>query len=583
MRFLVRLLALACLLVPMPALADGLIDNVNGITVDATGGLVHFNGLLIDKQGRVVKRLEAGDPRPKQLDFRFDGKGRTLIPGLIDGHGHVLSLGFSKLELDLSDTTSLADAKAKITAYAQANPGRRWILGTGWNQEKWGLGRMPTAADLADIGGGRPVWLERVDGHAGWANEVALKAADITAKTKAPAGGRILKLAGKPSGVLVDHAMALMAKIVPKPLPKDYDAAFFAAQKTLLARGVTAIADMGTDIMAWQSIRRAGDRGALRIRIIGYAKGNSQAELIAGSGPSPWLYQDHLRLVGVKFMLDGALGSHGAWLKKPYSDAPDQSGLPLMSPTQLKNRMSLAALNHFQVAVHAIGDQANSVLLDAIDDLADTYTGDRRWRDEHAQIVDPADLPRFARHGIIASMQPQHEASDWQMAIKRLGPDRLAGAYAWHTMLDNGVPLAFGSDVPVEPANPFAGIAAAMTRTDAQGNPPGGWLPEQKLSFVQALRAYTWGAAYAGFAEQQFGNLAPGQSADFLIIDRDISKVSPQDIAGTQVLDVWIGGKPALSAPPQAPDAPAVNDADPAPQPYGPPLPHDDASSERDR
>jgi predicted amidohydrolase YtcJ len=537
------LAAVLALAFPAAARADALIDNVNGITVDATGGLVRFDGLVIDRDGKVVKRLGRGDSRPQQPDFRFDGKGRTLVPGFIDGHGHLMELGFSRLTLDLSDAASLDEAKAKIAAYAAANPDRPWIVGTGWNQEKWGLGRFPNAADLAGIAGDKPIWLTRVDGHAGWANAAALKLAGITAKTRAPAGGRILLAAGQPSGVLIDDARQLVEAHVPPPLPKDHDVALLEAQQALLARGVTAIADMGLDIHGWQALRRAGDRGTLRIRVIGYASGIEQASLIAGSAPSPWLYDDRLRLGGVKLFLDGALGSRGAWLKAPYADEPANSGLPRLTPTQLRNQMSRAAMDGFQLAVHAIGDRADAELLSAIDELSATYEGDRRWRIEHAQIVDPADLPRFALHGIVASMQPQHLVSDRTMAMARLGPDRLGGAYAWQAMIDNWVPLAFGSDVPVEPADPFLGLKAAITRADGQGQPPGGWLPAQKLNFVEALRAYTWGAAFAGFAEQRFGNLAPGQRADFLILDRDIATIDPARLPETRVLEVWIGGR----------------------------------------
>ncbi len=538
--------AALALLLAAPAPADTLIDNVNGITVDATGDLVHFSGLVIDKDGRVIARLRPGDPRPERPDFKLDGRGRTLVPGFIDAHGHVMELGFAQMTLDLSDTASLEEARAKIAAYAAANADRPWIIGEGWNQEKWGLGRFPTAADLADIAPDKPIWLGRVDGHAGWANAAALKAAGITAKTKSPAGGEIVMQAGQPTGILIDTARSLMEKVLPKPLPKDYDAALGLAQQQLLARGVTAIADMGTTIEAWQAYRRAGDAGRLRIRIMGYAAGTEQAGLIAGSAPGPWLYEDRLRLGGVKLLLDGALGSRGAWLKVPYADAPTQSGLPRMTDTQLKNQMSRAAMDGFQLAIHAIGDKANADVLSAIDAMAQTYEGDRRWRVEHAQIVDPADLPGFALHGIIASMQPQHAVSDRTMTLARLGPERLAGAYAWKTMLDNWVPLAFGSDAPVEPANPLIGLQAAMTRADANGEPAGGWLPEQKIDFTQALRAYTWGAAYAGFAESRFGNLAPGQQADFLFLDRDISATAPSALPQVRILEVWIGGRRML-------------------------------------
>ncbi|WP_367347860.1 amidohydrolase [Sphingobium yanoikuyae] len=554
------LAAIAALALPMPAYASGVIDNVNGIAIGPDGKIVHFGALIIDDEGKVEKLIQGryqepeykpkkpkrGQPwpeRPKGPSFKLDAGGKTLIPGLIDAHGHVMGLGLSLITLDLSDTKSLAEAQAKIRAYAQENTGRKWIIGTGWNQETWGLGRFPTAAELDAAVGDIPVWLERIDGHAGWANSAAIRAAGVSATTKAPAGGRIEMAAGKPAGVFVDKAMDLIQKVVPAPAPKDRDNALEKAQRALLAVGITGIADMGTSIEDWQAFRRSADRGALRVRIMSYAYGLDNMVLIAGPEPTPWLYDDHLRMGGIKLLLDGALGSRGAWLKADYSDAPGQRGLPMIPSTQLRNIMSRAAMDNFQVAVHAIGDAANGEILDAIQEMSDTYSGDRRWRVEHAQIIDPADLPRFARYGTIASMQPVHETSDWRMATARLGEARLKGAYAWKAMLDNKVPLAFGSDVPVESPNPFPGIAAAMSRQDARGEPAGGWMPEQKVSFEAALDGFTRQAAFAGFAEKKFGSLVPGQRADFLLIDRNIETASPTDIRGTQVLETWINGK----------------------------------------
>ncbi|MBB4640125.1 hypothetical protein HNQ99_000405 [Rhizorhapis suberifaciens] len=529
---------------PSSALAAGLIDNVNGFTLDENGKIVRFDALLIDDNGKVEKLLQRKDKRPEKLDFRTDGKGRTLMPGFIDSHGHVMALGFQALTLDLSKARSLVEALTMVKAYAEANPQRRWIIGTGWNQEAWGLRRFPNAADIDAVVPGTPVWLERVDGHAGWANSKAMQSAGITSATKTPEGGRIEMEAGKPSGIFVDAAMSLMEKVLPPPLPKERDLAFSKAQQNLLSQGVTAIADMGTTLDDWQTFRRAGDRGNLRLRIISYADGIDAMLQTAGSEPTPWLYDGRLRMVGVKFLLDGALGSRGAWLKAPYADATGQTGLPLMSGAQLRNQMSRAAMDGFQVAVHAIGDRANVELLDAIDELAETYKGDRRWRIEHAQIVDPADLPRFARNGIIASMQPLHEANDWKMTEARLGINRLTGADAWRSMLANKVPLAFGSDVPVEPANGFAGIAVAMTREDGAGEPFGGWMPEQRISLEDALKAYTLGGAYAARAEGRLGTLMPGKSADFLMLETDIGMASPSEIRAASVEETWIGGKP---------------------------------------
>ncbi len=561
MKIFVSSAAIALALCPAPVLAAGVIDNVNGIALDANGRIVRFGALMIDDDGKVEKLIEGrykepeykrpkkrkkGEPwpePPKGLAFKLDAGGKTLIPGLIDAHGHVMGYGLSLITLDLSDTTSLAQAQDKIRAYVAANPGRKWIIGTGWNQEQWGLGRFPTAADLDAAVSDIPVWLERVDGHAGWANSAAIRAAGITGATKAPAGGRIEMAGGKPAGVFVDRAMDLIQKVVPPPAPKDRDLALEKAQRALLSMGITGIADMGTSIEDWQAFRRSADRGALRVRIMSYAMGLDNMVLIAGPEPTPWLYDDHLRMGGIKLLLDGALGSRGAWLKADYADAPGQRGLRMIPDTQLRNIMSRAAMDNFQVAMHAIGDAANGEALDAIQELAETYKGDRRWRIEHAQIIDPADLPRFGPLGVIASMQPVHEASDWRMATARLGEARLAGAYAWKTMLDNRVPLAFGSDVPVESPNPFPGIAVAMSREDAKGQPVGGWMPQQRVSFQAALDGFTRQAAYAGFAEKKFGSLVPGQRADFLLIDRDISTAQPADIRTTQVLETWIGGK----------------------------------------
>ena len=538
------LLAALALLLPAPVLADSLIENVNGITLDKDGKIVRFNALVIGKDGKVVKLLERKDKRPERPDFKVEGKGRTLMSGMIDSHGHVMGLGFKALILDLSPARSLAEAQKMIADYARANPNRSWILGGGWNQEAWGLGRFPTAADLDGIVPDRPVWLERVDGHAGWANSKAMTQAGVTAKTVSPPGGRIEKTGAAPNGVFVDAATALIQKFVPEPQPRERDLALAKAQQILLSHGITAIADMGTTIDDWQAYRRAGDAGALKLRIFSYAAGVENMVRIAGPGPSPWLYDDRLHMGGVKLYSDGALGSRGAWLKRPYADAPKESGLGFLSNSQLSNSMSRAAMDGFQVAVHAIGDRANQQLLDAIDELSETYKGDRRWRVEHAQIVDPVDLPRFGTHGIIASMQPVHQTSDRQMAEARLGPDRLAGAYAWQSMRKAGARLAFGSDTPVESPDPFAGIAAAMTREDAQGEPFGGWMPQERVSREQALAAFTIGGAYAAFAEDRIGSLMPGMRADFILIDTDPLLATPAEIRAIQVRETWLGGRP---------------------------------------
>ena len=545
------LLGAACALsLSAPALADTLVDNVDGVTVDAKGGIDRFTGLVLTDDGRIKQVLHRGDKRPERPTYKLDGKGQFLIPGMIDSHGHVMGLGFGALTLDLTDTRSLAEALAKIAAYAQAHPDRPWILGRGWNQELWPEKRFPTAAELDAVVGDRPVWLTRVDGHAGWANSKALAAAGVTATTRDPAGGKIERLAvgGKPAGVLVDTATELVDSKVPAPRPEDRDLALAKAQDLLLAKGVTAIADMGTSIEDWQAYRRAGDTGTLRIRIMAYAAGTDAMSLIGGPGPTPWLYEDRLRLNGVKLYLDGALGSRGASLKAPYTDAPGTKGLRITGDTQLKNLMSRAALDKFQVAAHAIGDEANMALLSAIEEMSATYGGDRRWRIEHAQVVDPADIARFGKHGIIASMQPVHQTSDREMAEKRLGPVRLAGAYAWKSIEATGAKIVFGSDVPVEAADPFAGWAAAISRTGPDGQPLGGWQPQERVSREEAFAAYTASGAYAGFAEGRFGRLVAGERADFVLIDRDPFLASPAELRETKVNEVWVGGRKVWQA-----------------------------------
>jgi len=537
-RLLAPLLALAA---PVAARADALIDNVNGMTLDEKGQVVRFTGLMINRDGKISLILKSGERRPKKADWKVDMGGKTLVPGMIDAHGHVMGLGAQLVRLDLSETNSLDEALAKIRTYAASNP-NKWILGSGWNQERWKLGRFPTAAELDAAVSDRPVWLERVDGHAGWANSRAIAAGNVTAATRDPNGGRIERAAGKPAGVFVDGAMDLITRNIPAPTPREQNAAFLAAQEKLFSLGVTTAADMGTTLADWMTYRRMGDLGLLKMRILSYASGVDTALAVAGQGPTPWLYADRLRMGGIKIIGDGALGSRGAWLKADYADAPGNKGLIFFSDDQLLNLMIRGSMDGFQIAVHAIGDRANQQVLDAIEVLSETYKGDRRWRIEHAQIVDPKDLPRFGKFGTIASMQPVHQTSDMHMVEARLGTARLEGAYAWRSMLQNGSRLAFGSDFPVESPDPWAGWATSFTRQDASGQPFGGWRPEEAVTREQGWAGFTTGAAYAGFAEDKIGRIALGMRADFLIIDRDPLLASPADLRATKVIETWVGG-----------------------------------------
>ena len=539
------------LLAASPAPADTLIDNANGVQVGANGQVQRFTGLVIGDDGKVKRLLLKGHKRPARVERRIDAGGKTMLPGLIDAHGHVIDspgggggLGLVLLQLDVTGTSSLADLQQRLKAHADATPGDGWITGRGWNQELWPDKRFPTAADLDAVVMDRPVWLTRVDGHAAVGNTAALKVAGVTAATVSPEGGQVERSAnGVPTGLFIDNAIALVADKIPVVAPEVMDRALAAAQEALLANGITAVADMGTSVRGLDAMRRAGERGRLGIRIMSYSDGLAPLRSLTGNIPSGWLYGDRLHLGGVKLYADGALGSRGAWLKAPYHDKPDTRGLRFLTDAELGAQAEAAAAGGYQLAIHAIGDAANAQVIGAFEGLNRRHKGDRRWRIEHLQIADPADLRRLKPAGIIASMQPTHQTSDRTMAEARLDPPRLKGAYAWRTIERMGVRLAFGSDFPVESPNPFPGLSAAVSRQDPNGQPPGGWRPEEKVSFATALNGFTRGAAYAGFADTRIGSLEPGKWADFILVDRDVARVDPQALAATKVLETWVAGK----------------------------------------
>ena len=531
-----NLLALAALLAATTALASTLIDNINGIQVDADGQVERFAAILIGDDGRVESVWVAG-PKPRGATKVIDGGGRTLLPGLIDAHGHVMGLGYVAMQLDLTGTASLADLQQRLRGYAAANPEARWIVGRGWNQELWPVKAFPTAADLDSVVDDRPVVLTRVDGHALVANSAALRAAGVTAATASPSGGRI------ENGLFVDNAMPLIESKIPAATAAESDAALAKSQQILLSHGLTAVADMGTSADGWAAMTRAGEGGRLNVRIMSYAAALPALDAIGRTAPTNWLFGDRLRMGGVKLYADGALGSRGAWLKQPYADKPDTRGLQFLTDAELLAQAGKAAGMGFQLAIHAIGDAGNAQVISTYEKLGAAHPGDRRWRIEHVQVVDPVDIPRIAKAGIIASMQPTHQTSDRLMAEKRLDPPRLEGAYAWQTILKSGARLAFGSDFPVESPNPFPGLSAAISRQDMNGQPPGGWRPEERVTFAQALDGFTRSAAYAGFAEDRIGSLEPGKWADFILVDRDPTRVDAQALARTQVLETWVAGK----------------------------------------
>ncbi|HTK72097.1 MAG TPA: amidohydrolase family protein [Croceibacterium sp.] len=535
--------ALVAALLAAPAAADTLFDYVNGVQVDAAGHIEHFNAMLIGDDGKVVRLIHPGETRPKAAHV-VNEQGRTVLPGFIDAHGHVIELGVDALQLQLVGTSSLAELQQRLHNYAAAHPDAKWILGAGWNQELWPDKKFPTAADLDAVVSDRPVVLTRVDGHALVANSAAMRAAGVTAQTPAPPGGRI------ENGLFVDNAKELINKAVPAPSPAELDQAFAKAQDILLGFGVTSVGSMSTALGDWEAMRRAGDAGRLSVRFTVYADELNLLKVVPQ--PTAWLYGDRLRMVGIKFYADGALGSRGAWLKRPYADMPNSRGLQFHSDAELRSLYDTAASHGFQIATHAIGDAANAQVISGYEWLNTKYGTNRRWRVEHAQIVDCADLPRIGRAHIIASMQPTHQTSDRLMAEKRLDPARLKCAYAWQSMLRTGAKLAFGTDFPVESPNPFPGLSAAISRQDVNGQPPGGWYPAERVTLGEALDAYTRGAAYAGFAEDRLGSLDPGKWADFVVVDRDPTQINPQELARTQVLETWIAGNKVWERAPSA-------------------------------
>ena len=535
-------LALTAALLASPAWSDTLLSNVNGIRVGADGRVQHFGALTIGDDGKIRQVIEHPElVRLANITHTIDGGGRTLLPGLIDAHGHVLDLGMTQMTVQLVGTSSVADLQKRLRDYAAAHPRDAWIIGFGWNQELWPDKRFPTAADLDAVVPDRPVVLERVDGHAVVANSAAIKAAGVTPQTPVPAGGRM------ENGLFVDAARGLIDKAIPPRTPEQSDEALAKAQEQLLSVGVTGVGSMSTSIDDWEAMKRAGEAGTLNVRLMVYLGGTKSLAVVPQ--PTPWLYDDRLRAVGIKLFADGALGSRGAWLKQPYADKPETRGLQFHSDAKMLKLADTAAAHGFQVATHAIGDAANAQIISTYEQLAKKYGRDRRWRIEHIQIADPADIPRLAPAGIIASMQPTHQTSDRVMAEKRLGPNRLAGAYAWRSVLNSGARLAFGTDFPVESPNPFPGLAAAVSRQDMRGEPPGGWIPSERLSFAQALDALTRGAAYAGFAEDRIGSLEPGKWADFILVDRDPTAVDAQSLARTEVIETWVGGKKVWARP----------------------------------
>jgi predicted amidohydrolase YtcJ len=476
----------------------------------------------------------------------LDVDGQTVIPGMMDTQIHFVELGRRAEIVDLVGTTSIDDIRARLsTACAAVEPGR-WVHGRGWDQNDWAAPRFPTVTDLEGVCEANPVCLDRICRHVYWVNRTALARAGVTAATGDPAGGRIGHLeAGEPDGLFFDDAQDLVDQVIPGASVEDLERWVPIAQQRCLELGLTSVGDSGTTQKRLTAYETAAQAGKLDVRIYVMIEDDpAEVAAVMQQGPRTGLYDHHLTIRTIKENVDGTMGARGAAMLEPYSDDPDNLGTLIIEYDDLLEVTVRALERGFQMDTHAIGDRATRLVLDAYEEALRKHpTRDHRFRIEHAQRVHPDDIPRFERLGVIPMMQPTQATSDMPWVGQRLGPERLETAYAWRTMVDSGARVGFGSDYPVESANPLWGIHAATTRQDHDGQPDGGWYPEQRITAAEALRAYTLDAAHACFEEDLRGSLEVGKLADLVVLDRDILVVRPQELLETQVLLTIVGGK----------------------------------------
>jgi len=477
-------------------------------------------------------------PRTRVLDAR----GGMVTPGFIDSHVHTFEGGRNLTSVQLRDARSKAEFIARIQAFAATLPAGVWITGGDWDHQNWG-GELPSKEWIDAVTPRNPVWVERLDEHMALANSLALEAAHVTRDTPNVAGGEIVRdAAGNPTGILKDNAQSLVGRVLPPPSAEMLDRALEAAMEYFAARGVTSVMHMGT----WEDLdafRRAHDAHKLRTRIraaVPLATWQRLADTVARQGRG----DDYLQIGCLKGFVDGSLGSHTAAMLEPFTDAPRDRGLLVTAPEDLYRWTSEATRAGLQVMTHAIGDRAVRIQLDAIERVErEQHPADARFRIEHAQHIAPADVARFGALGVIASMQPYHAIDDGRWAEKEIGPERAKTSYAWRGLLDTHARLAFGSDWPVAPAAPIDGIYAAATRRTLDGLHPEGWVAQQKITVQEALRAYTADAAYAEFAEKRKGTLEAGKLADFVVLDRDLTRIPAAEIRDVRVMTTVVGGQ----------------------------------------
>lgn len=532
-------------------LTNGRIYTVDNARPVASALAVRGNRILFvgsDAEARALAR-----PSATVIDLR----GATVVPGFTDAHAHLLGLGTTLQRVNLAGSTSYEDVVARVRDWAKNVPSGQWILGRGWDQNRWPRKEFPTHDALTRAFPNNPVALTRVDGHALLANARAMQLAGVTESTPDPAGGRIIRTSTRaPAGVFVDNAQSLITRAIPAATRADKRKAILAAIAEANRWGLTGVHDAGEDaetVSVFEELARGGNYN-LRNYVMLSDPGEpgspaAQRNPYIQRGPQSALYDGHLWIRAIKLYADGALGSRGAALLAPYSDEPSNSGLLVSRPEHIRAWADLALRRGWQVNVHAIGDRGNRIVLDAFDSaLRKLPKADHRFRIEHAQVLSPTDIPRFARLGVIPSMQATHQTSDMRWAQDRVGPQRIRGAYAWRSLLNTGVIVPNGTDFPVEEVNPLLTFHAAVTRQDPTNWPAGGWFPEQKMTREEALQSMTIWAAYAGFQESLLGSLTPGKYADFVILDRDIMKVPDTQILGTRVTSTWIGGKRVYEA-----------------------------------
>jgi predicted amidohydrolase YtcJ len=497
---------------------------------------------ILVRAGKVVETgsaetLRAAHPSATVVDASHD----TILPGLTDAHGHLYGLGLSLDTVNLVGADSYAEVVRRVKERAGRAATGEWVLGRGWDQNRWSGQQFPTKEPLDSAIADHPVWLRRVDGHASVANSAALRAAGITRSTPDPDGGRILHdAAGEPTGVFVDAAQNLVERVMPPVAFSLRKSRVLAAANAIAANGLVEMHDAGADNDTIRAVQELIDENRLPIRI--YAMVSDEGPLVDEwfrRGPLVG-YGDRLTVRSVKVYADGALGSRGAALLEPYSDDPGNRGLVLATPEHIRDVAARALSAGFQVNTHAIGDRAVRNVIDAYEQAG--ASADRRFRIEHLQIVAPEDFVRLSRHGIIASMQPTHATSDMPWAEQRIGSERIRGAYAWRTVLDSGARLALGSDFPVEDVNPFFGIHSAVTRQNHNGAPDGGWYPSQRLTLAEVIRGFTSDAAFAAFEEQSRGTIEPGKLADFTIVEGDLYSMPHSDLYKAKVRMTVVGG-----------------------------------------